>query len=364
MWKMAAVLIPLLIIIFILFYFLLWNIRKIFEAFKINVPKKIFYISGYLLFAFLIWSRSVLIVMMLYSFIMFAAAELVRMILVKLGVYKRVHRLLHIIYQNGVTVLVIGLLLSIYAAYSARHLVVTEYDINVNKAMEKEVCIGYISDVHMGSSVGQKEINELTDRFIDNNPDIICLGGDIFDESTTSNQVDMFCEMIQELSGKYPVYFVKGNHDDSVRDNYIEKLQNSGAIFLDDSYVVTHGICLLGRTDEGMGSERTKKVPVSDIIQDEVKNMPIVVLNHRPVDLSEEEDNNIDLVISGHTHNGQLFPGNLFIEVFNDLGYGRLDRGDFHAVVSSGVGTWYFPVRTVGYSEMVMIHLNSEISGK
>jgi len=84
---------------------------------------------------------------------------------------------------------------------------------------------------------------------------------------------------------------------------------------------------------------------------------PRILMDHQPFHLEEAEKNNIDLQISGHTHNGQFFPGNLFVKSMYELGYGYLKKGKTHYYVSSGLGLWGPQYRIGTESELVVIHL-------
>ena len=93
-------------------------------------------------------------------------------------------------------------------------------------------------------------------------------------------------------------------------------------------------------------------------MKDADKTLPIIVLNHRPEQLVEAENENVDLQLSGHTHKGQLFPGNLVTGYLNEKDYGYFKKGDFNLIVSSGYGTWGPPIRIGSKSEIVNIKIN------
>ena len=97
---------------------------------------------------------------------------------------------------------------------------------------------------------------------------------------------------------------------------------------------------------------------ITNIKKDINKSLPMIVLNHRPEKLEEAEAENIDLQLSGHTHKGQLFPGNLIINAIYEDAYGLLKKDNFNLIVSSGYGTWGPPIRTGSNSEIVKITIN------
>lgn len=85
------------------------------------------------------------------------------------------------------------------------------------------------------------------------------------------------------------------------------------------------------------------------------KDRPVLLLSHRPTGLAEAKEMEVDLELSGHTHHGQLFPANLMTSMIYDVSYGHMQDGNFQIIVSSGYGTWGYPIRTGSWSEMVRI---------
>ena len=85
-------------------------------------------------------------------------------------------------------------------------------------------------------------------------------------------------------------------------------------------------------------------------------NKPVIVLDHQPYHLEDAANNNVDLQISGHTHNGQFFPANLVVKSMFELGYGYLRKGNTHFYVSSGLGLWGPQYRLGSRSEMVVVN--------
>ena len=71
----------------------------------------------------------------------------------------------------------------------------------------------------------------------------------------------------------------------------------------------------------------------------------------------DEYDNRVDLILSGHTHKGQLFPANIITDLMYEVDYGYYNNSGTHVVVSSGVGTWSMPMRVGSYCEIVSINI-------
>lgn len=86
-------------------------------------------------------------------------------------------------------------------------------------------------------------------------------------------------------------------------------------------------------------------------------SLPVILMDHRPTVISQIGSHSPDVVLSGHTHNGQLFPVNLITRKVYELSYGHLKKGETHFFVSSGIRLWGPPVRTTGKSEIVVIDI-------
>jgi predicted MPP superfamily phosphohydrolase len=111
---------------------------------------------------------------------------------------------------------------------------------------------------------------------------------------------------------------------------------------------------LAGRDDV---SQHRRK-PIERILEAADPGLPVVLLDHNPARIQDAVRNRIDLQISGHTHNGQIFPINLIVKGLYEVAYGYTKIGDTHAYVSSGLGLWAAPVRIGSRSEIVRIQLN------
>jgi len=84
-------------------------------------------------------------------------------------------------------------------------------------------------------------------------------------------------------------------------------------------------------------------------------SLPIIVLDHQPIDIEAAEKNHVDVQLSGHTHKGQIFPSQLITSRLYDLDWGILIRGNYHLIVSSGYGTWGPPLRIGTHPEVVNV---------
>ena len=103
--------------------------------------------------------------------------------------------------------------------------------------------------------------------------------------------------------------------------------------------------------------QRHTTKPLKEVLDGVDKSFPLIMMDHQPFGLNEASDNQIDLQISGHTHNGQLWPLNFVISRIYELGWGYAVKGKTHYYVSCGVGGWGTPVRTGSRPEIIDIKI-------
>lgn len=267
-------------------------------------------------------------------------------------------------YCRGIVALTASLFLSFYGMYNAKNTVITSYDIEINKDF-KDKTLMVISDIHLGTIVSKTDLTKLSNHANVIEPDGIILLGDIFDESTTQDEVDYAMKMFSTLATKYPIYFVEGNHEIGFQGrsplkefDLVNRLKDSGVNVLLDETVILDDIYLIGRKDYVV-KKRSVIEKLTNALDD---SKPLVLLDHQPKDYKHNAKIGIDLQVSGHTHAGQIFPLNYLYELINvnDMNYGIKTNGDFHAIVSSGMGGWGYSMRTAGHSEIVVVNLKSK----
>ena len=170
-------------------------------------------------------------------------------------------------------------------------------------------------------------------------------------------------EIFGNIKNKNGIYFVYGNHD---RQTYSNKSKyneedltrtldkNNINILKDNYYRLSNNIVIAGREDFSFGREK-----IRDILNDIKKEDFIIMVDHQHLNYDENVENNIDLIVSGHTHGGQIFPVEIFIKLFRtaDLSYGYKNYKGMNAIVTSGLVGWGFPVRTSRHSEYVVINI-------
>ena len=194
------------------------------------------------------------------------------------------------------------------------------------------------------------------------------LGGDIVDEGTELAEMQAAISALGAIESEFGVYYVFGNHDRApytasphfTEAELLAALAESGVTVLDDETVLLNGeLWLAGRADAGHGAERKA---TAALLEGADADDFILLIDHQPVGFEENIAAGVDLQLSGHTHNGQIWPVAHIIELFKtaDLVYGHRQTGEFHAVVSSGIVGWGYPIRTQGHSEYVVVEIRPQ----
>ena len=235
----------------------------------------------------------------------------------------------------------------------------TRYEVRVMKpSAEKELIICLLADIHAGAgnwSFLYDDVAELINR---TDPDVILIGGDVFDETTTEKDVEYVSRMIRSIpKPEYGMYYVYGNHDNAVDKWAGRQMESMGVTVLEDEKVLLGSdIQLIGRKDSG--SERLETDELAEKLQiDQTK--PVIILTHRPREFRRMGELGFDLAMAGHTH-GFNIPQFMGANLFEDMYYGRKEYGGMTAITTSGVSAWGFHYKFPAVSEIVSIHVTFE----
>ena len=292
------------------------------------------------------------------------------LILKKVRKNKEWSKLCEKIYRSGVIAVVLTAIVIGYGRYNIFHVIRTEYTLQTQKNIQSE---GYrlvlLSDLHYGVSMNDEQLQKVADRISEENPDIVVLDGDIVDENTTVAQMESAFKILGTLDSNYGIYYTYGNHDKnnySTTPNYTvdqlaETIKKNNIQILEDSTTVINGeIALIGRADRGDGTE--SRQTISELTSKLDENQEWIVLDHQPSDYENVRKAGCDIILSGHTHAGQIWPAGLFASLFHfdDLNYGNLHQEKFNAVVTSGIAGWGYPIRTEKHSEYVVLNIVPE----
>jgi len=257
---------------------------------------------------------------------------------------------------------IITLAVSIYGFYHAKQIKLANYDIDIDKNIGS-LNIAMVSDLHIGAVGAEERLPKVIDRINEQKPDIVCIAGDIFDNDYDAiKNPDEAVNQLKRINAPYGVYACLGNHDaGSTIDKMLDMLEKAEVRVLNDEYEVIDGrFIVCGRLDAfpigGNGGMARKSI--ENVLEGADMSLPVIVLDHNPQD-ADKYDGDIDLVLSGHTHKGQIFPCGIVTDMMFpvDYGYYRRDENAPHVVVSSGAGAWGMPMRVGTDCEVVSIKL-------
>ena len=253
---------------------------------------------------------------------------------------------------------------TIYGVYHADRLKHVAYDVQLSGYhASSEMNIVMISDLHLGSVRSERRLENIVKEINETEPDLVLIAGDFFDSDFGAiRDPDRAAELLQGLRSSFGVYACLGNHDaGSTVDDMIRFLERSGIRLLaDETVVIEDRINLIGRLDGApIGSYNgRRRRPLEEILPAE-NGLPVIVMDHNPAH-ANDYDQETDLLLCGHTHKGQIFPGGLITQGMYtvDHGYYRRDENSPHVIVTSGVGTWGPPIRVGTDSEINHIRLS------
>ncbi|HLP04388.1 MAG TPA: metallophosphoesterase [Paludibacter sp.] len=256
-----------------------------------------------------------------------------------------------------VATLAITFVAMIIGNYQFNHPKVVSLQLSVeNPRQHKQIRIVAVTDLHVGINIGKKILNKYVQLINNQHPDLVLLPGDLTDRSVQPVIDQNMNEEFGAIKAPLGVFAVNGNHEHyaespTASSDYIQK---SGIVYLhDEARLVDNSFYVVGREDR---SNRHRK-KLLEIVRGLDEDKPKILLDHQPSHFDAARQNGIDLQISGHTHNGQFFPGNLFVKRIFECGYGYYKRGKTHYYVSSGLGLWGPQYRIGTQSEIVVITL-------
>ncbi len=243
--------------------------------------------------------------------------------------------------------------------------VIRKLDITIAKEANgmKNLNVVMMSDIHLGTLIGNGHFMKIVEKVQKLNPDIILLAGDVLDEDLEPVLRQNIGETLRRLHAPMGVYAIMGNHEyiggpeaayKYLTDHDIKVIRDS-VVMIEDSFYV------IGREDRDKprfaGRER---MPLDELVQMADASYPMILMDHQPYYLEEAAALGVDLQLSGHTHHGQLWPLNYITSAIYTVSRGYAKMGNMHAFVSNGIGTWGPPVRIGSRPEIIQLQIRFE----
>ncbi len=238
----------------------------------------------------------------------------------------------------------------------------TDYSLTTEK--EIDVKIALIADSHLGTSFDGAGFERHMDTIAAQDPDMLVIAGDFVDDSSKKEDLIIACKALGKLNMRFGVWYVYGNHDrgyfagrDFTAGEMEAELKKNGVHILKDEWeLVNDSFYIVGRKDRSM----RERLEISELLAGLDTSKYIIVVDHQPNDYENEAASPADLVLSGHTHGGWLFPVNYISGWLgiDDKTYGHEQRNKTDFIVTSGISDWELKFKTGTKSEYAMIRIH------
>ncbi|ORF44778.1 metallophosphoesterase [Gilliamella apicola] len=244
---------------------------------------------------------------------------------------------------------------------------IVNYQVKIDKSAKvNKLRIVQLSDIHINDMTSSNRIQHMVDKVNQLDADFIVITGDTLDRRLQPFTEKGFDKLFQQFKSKYGTYIIFGNHEylnikeeNNHEQDIINAFKHANMKVLKDDVVHLDnvGITFIGRDDFSSSRYDIKRASLPDLMVFSNTNKPIILLDHQPHDLDEPANLGVDLMISGHTHAGQVFPINLIEKLIykNNYGIYKNTKQHFTSIVSSGFGFWGPPIRLMTRSEIVVI---------
>ncbi|MDC7278291.1 metallophosphoesterase [Butyrivibrio fibrisolvens] len=279
-------------------------------------------------------------------------------------IFKKSLKMTTSVHWQGWLAIFASILYLVSGYYLCVSVVEKDYDLTTTKSIEP-VKVAMIADSHIGTTFDGDGFAEHLKTIESQNPDILLIAGDFVDDGTKKANMEKACEALGEMNLKYGVWYSYGNHDegyfnhrDFTADDLEKRLLANGVHVLADEYeLIDNNFYLVGRLDKNVDGDIRKSM--DDLLKDIPEDKYIIVMDHEPNDYDSEANSKADLVVSGHTHGGQMVPiRHIGVLVgANDFTYGYKRINDTDFIVTSGISDWALKFKTGCRSEYVIINI-------
>ena len=240
---------------------------------------------------------------------------------------------------------------------------IKEVNVTLNKKQSTvdKLKVVFVSDVHLGVLIRNKKADQLLKDINAQHADLVLFGGDLVDHNPVPVVENDMGKYFQQINAPLGVYAVTGNHEFighvEISVNYFSE---HGVSYLRDTLLTIENIIqIAGRDDRASanynGNGRRKTI--DELLKDATPDLPLLLLDHQPVEYDQAVSNSVDLMMSGHTHKGQLWPLGYITKSMFENDYGLYEKGKTLFYTSSGYGTWGPPVRTGNRPELVVFNI-------
>ncbi len=254
--------------------------------------------------------------------------------------------------EGGLLVSNLLLLLIAYSIINASRIKVKTVSF-ILPNLKKNMRIVHISDIHMGTVRNGTYLAKIVQKIKPLAPEAVMLTGDLVDGSAPLKP-HMF-DALEELS--VPIFFVTGNHEyyEGI-DTIYDLLDQTHLHVLKDKVEMFKGLQIVG-VQYAMEKDHLRNTLAKLRIN---KKMPSILLHHIPSEIPAAQERGISLMLSGHTHFGQIFPFTLLAKIAFPYIHGPYTFKGMHIHVSPGTGTWGPYMRLGSTNEITVIELKKK----
>ncbi len=272
-------------------------------------------------------------------------------------------RLVHLVprtwlYCNWVTAVALaGLMFTVFLCGNIHYYnkVRVELNVTTTKPLAKDYTIVMASDLHLGYHNTRSDLAHWVDLINAEHPDLILVAGDIIDISVHPLLEEHMADEFHRLQA--PVYACLGNHEYYSQEPRARAFyQSAGIHLLRDSCAVVDDLCIIGRDDR----TNVHRSALRKLMQQADRTKYCIVLDHQPYHLEQAEQTGVDFQLSGHTHEGQVWPISWITHALYECSWGSHQRGNTSYYISSGMGIWGGKFRIGTQSEYVVLKLKGQ----
>ncbi|MDM8001461.1 MAG: metallophosphoesterase [Bacteroidota bacterium] len=304
---------------------------------------------GFMLYGFLAWLTADILLLLQKPFHLVPAAVMPKL---RLWIFAGI--------TSGTVLLIIIGFLNAISPVTKRYTIETAKNFSSGSEPLKIVAV---SDIHLGSIIRKRSMRHLSEMISDEKPDLVLFLGDLLDGSIGPVLRGDLLSWLSIPAPRYGMYAITGNHEFmSDLGRSIPYIESKGIRVLKDEVVrLDNGVQLIGRIDRtALHTPGSSRKPLEKLLAQADTTAPVILLDHQPYDLSALAGTPVDMQLSGHTHNGQMWPLNLITEKMFELSHGYRVFGRTHVIVSSGFGIWGPRMRIGTRPEILSITLKGK----
>ncbi len=259
---------------------------------------------------------------------------------------------------NTLHAVFISALLLCYGYYIHSNPQIVPLDITLDKAMKDSLKIAVVSDLHLGHGTGKGLLKKYVEKINAEKPDLILITGDLIDNSLKPVIANHLDEELSLLNCPLGVYMAPGNHEHISGYEECDKfLKNTPIRLLRDTIITLPNNVQIIFRDDYINPSRAD---IFSLCAQTHKEKPTILLDHQPRDIALKDLLGIDIQLSGHTHHGQVWPGNYITDLLFEQSHGYRKWENSHVWVSSGVSLWGPPLRLGTRGDIAIITLKGQ----